>query len=164
MMNARRWICVCALTVLAGPAFAQQPAPLDVAQGGLSESRRPAAGRIKLASGEVFIVRGGTSMPAEIGQVVFESDSLRTGADGRLGVTLIDDTRVSLGPGSEVRLNSFLFTPAEGRLGLVLNFVRGMAVYVSGKIAKLAPDSIRLETPGAIVGVRGTTVAIQVVQ
>jgi hypothetical protein len=45
----------------------------------------------------------------------------------------------------------------------VLNFIRGMAVYVSGKIAKLAPDSIRLETPGAIVGVRGTTVAVQVV-
>jgi hypothetical protein len=149
MMNARRWICVCALTVLAGPAFAQQPA---------------AAGRIKLASGQVFVVRGGNSMPATVGQEVFESDSLRTGNDGRLGVTLKDDTRVSLGPGSEVRLNSFLFTPAEGRLGLVLNFVRGMAVYVSGKIAKLAPDSIRLETPGAIVGVRGTTVAIQVVQ
>jgi hypothetical protein len=148
--HARRWIGACVLTLLAAPAFAQQPS------GG--------AGRIKLASGEVFIVRGGTSMPAEIGQVVFESDSLRTGANGRLGVTLIDDTRVSLGPGSEVRLNSFLFTPAEGRLGLVLNFVRGMAVYVSGKIAKLAPDSIRLETPGAIVGVRGTTVAIQVVQ
>jgi hypothetical protein len=150
MMNARRWICVCALTILAGPAFAQQPAA--------------AAGRIKLASGQVFVVRGGNSAPAMVGQEVFESDSLRTGSDGRLGVTLKDDTRVSLGPGSEVRLNSFLFTPADGRLGLVLNFVRGMAVYVSGKIAKLAPDSIRLETPGAIVGVRGTTVAIQVVQ
>lgn len=149
MMNARRWICVFALTVLAGPAFAQQPA---------------AAGRIKLASGQVFVVRGGTSVPATVGQEVFESDSLRTGSDGRLGITLKDDTRVSLGPSSEVRLNSFLFTPAEGRIGLVLNFVRGMAVYVSGKIAKLAPDSIRLETPGAIVGVRGTTVAIQVVQ
>jgi hypothetical protein len=151
MMNARRWICVFALTVLAGPAFAQQSAPA-------------AAGRIKLASGQVFVIRGGNSAPAMVGQEVFESDSLRTGSDGRLGVTLKDDTRVSLGPGSEVRLNSFLFTPAEGRLGLVLNFVRGMAVYVSGKIAKLAPDSIRLETPGAIVGVRGTTVAIQVVQ
>jgi hypothetical protein len=149
MMNARRWIGVCALTLLAAPALAQQPA---------------AAGRIKLASGQVFLVRGGTSEPARVGQEVYESDSLRTGSDGRLGVTLIDDTRVSLGPSSEVRLNSFLFTPAEGRLGLVLNFVRGMAVYVSGKIAKLAPDSIRLETPGAIVGVRGTTVAIQVVQ
>jgi hypothetical protein len=149
MMNARRWICVFALTVLAGPAFAQQPV---------------AAGRIKLSSGDVFVIRGGNSMPAAVGQEVYESDSLRTGSDGRLGITLKDDTRVSLGPGSEVRLNSFVFTPAEGRLGLVLNFVRGMAVYVSGKIAKLAPDSIRLETPGAIVGVRGTTVAIQVVQ
>jgi hypothetical protein len=162
MMNARRWIYVIALTVLAGPAFAQQLT--DVARGVQSESRGTSAGRIKLASGQVFVIRGGNSVAAMVGQEVFESDSLRTGTDGRLGITLKDDTRVSLGPGSEVRLNSFLFTPAEGRLGLVLNFVRGMAVYVSGKIAKLAPDSIRLETPGAIVGVRGTTVAIQIVQ
>jgi hypothetical protein len=35
-------------------------------------------------------------------------------------------------------------------------------VYVSGKIAKLAPDAVRLETPAAIVGVRGTTVAVRV--
>ena len=34
--------------------------------------------------------------------------------------------------------------------------------YVSGRMAKLAPNSIRLETPGAIVGVRGTTVAVRV--
>jgi hypothetical protein len=33
---------------------------------------------------------------------------------------------------------------------------------VSGRIAKLAPDSVRLETPAAIVGVRGTTVAVNV--
>lgn len=141
-------IVAAATIVTAGPASAQ--------------AQSNAAGRVKIASGQVFVVRGGTTTPAEVGQPVLESDSLRTGADGRIGVTLRDDTRVSLGPNSEVRLNSFLYTPAEGRLGLVLNFVRGMAVYVSGKIAKLAPDSIRLETPGAIVGVRGTTVAIQV--
>ena len=129
----------------------------------LAQTQATAAGRIKIASGEVFVVRGGETLPAKVGKEILESDTLRTGADGRLGITLRDDTRVSLGPGSEVRLDSFLYTPAEDRLGLVLNFVRGIAVYVSGKIAKLAPDSIRLETPGAIVGVRGTTVAIQVV-
>ena len=47
---------------------------------------------------------------------------------------------------------------------MVLNFVRGMTAYVSGRIAKMAPDSIRLETPAAIVGVRGTTLAINVEQ
>jgi hypothetical protein len=44
-----------------------------------------------------------------------------------------------------------------------MSFLRGIAVYVSGQIAKLAPDSVRLETPSAIVGVRGTSLALHVV-
>jgi hypothetical protein len=61
-----------------------------------------------------------------------------------------------------MRLERYVYAPGEGGLGMVLNFVRGVAVYVSGRMAKLAPDAIRLETPSAIVGVRGTTVAVQV--
>jgi hypothetical protein len=119
------------------------------------------AGRVKVVSGAAFVVRGGLAIPATPGQVVLEADVLRTGADGRLGVTLSDDTRVSLGPASEVRLDRFSYASADGP-ALVLRFVRGVAAYVSGRIAKLAPDSIRLETPSAIVGVRGTTVAVRV--
>ena len=93
---------------------------------------------------------------------MFETDSLKTGADGRIGITLKDDTRVSLGPGSELRLQRFIYEPGSGSLGMVLQFVRGAAAYVSGRMAKLAPQSIRLETPAAIVGVRGTSLAIRV--
>lgn len=120
------------------------------------------AGRVKVVSGAAFVVREGRPIPATLGQVVFEADLLRTGDDGRLGVTLNDDTRVSLAPASEVRLDRFSYASADGALGLVLRFVRGAAAYVSGRIAKLSPDSIRLETPAAIVGVRGTTLAIRV--
>jgi hypothetical protein len=49
-------------------------------------------------------------------------------------------------------------------MGLVLKVVRGVMAYVSGRIAKLAPDSIRLETPSAVVGVRGTTLALRVAE
>jgi hypothetical protein len=121
-----------------------------------------AVGRIKVVSGSAFILRQNATIPAELGQVVFETDGLRTGADGRVGVTLKDDTRVSLGPNSEARIDRFVYAPAEGRLGFVFNIVRGVAAYVSGQIAKLAPDSIRLETPAAIVGVRGTSLAVRV--
>ena len=72
------------------PALAQTPA---------------AAGRVKIASGNAFIIRQNTEIPATVGLAIFESDSLRTGGDGRLGVTLKDDTRVSIGPRSEVRLD-----------------------------------------------------------
>ena len=78
-------------------------------------------------------------------------------------MVLDDDTRLSLGPNSEVRLNSFRYAPAQGSVGLAMSFLKGIAVYVSGQIAKLAPDSVRLETPSAIVGVRGTTLALQIV-
>jgi hypothetical protein len=120
------------------------------------------AGRIKLVTGTAFIVRGATTIPAQPGQEVFESDAVRTGPDGSIGLTLKDDTRLSLGPASEVRLEKFLYAPGSGGLGMVLKFVRGVAAYVSGRMAKLAPDSIRLETPAAIVGVRGTSLAIRV--
>jgi hypothetical protein len=148
MINPRWWVGVVTLVlVTAAPALAQQ---------------QSSAGRIKIASGSAFILRQSGQIPAQAGQVVYEADGLRTGPDGRIGVTLKDDTRVSLGPSSEVRLERFVYAPADGALGLVLKFVSGAAAYVSGRIAKLAPDSIRLETPAAIVGVRGTSLAIRV--
>lgn len=148
VFTCRIWFGALVLVVAAAPAFAQEP--------------QHAAGRIKVASGSVFIVRAGAVVPAYAGQAIFEADTLKTGADGRLGVTLKDDTRVSLGPGSDVRVDRFVFAPAEGRMGLVLHVVRGLMAYVSGRIAKLSPDSIRLETPAAVVGVRGTTLALRV--
>ena len=123
---------------------------------------RAVAGRIKVSTGAAFVVRDGAQVPAQIGQVVYESDGIRTGGDGKIGVTLNDDTRLSLGPNSELKLERFTYAPAESSFSLVLKFVRGAATYVSGRIAKLAPDSIRLETPASIIGVRGTTLAIQV--
>jgi len=133
------------LATLAPPAAAQQ-----------------AAGRIKLASGTASIVRAGNQLPAKVGEIVFEADALRTGADGRLGVTLKDETRISLAPNSEVRVDRFLYAPQEGRLAFTMRVLRGLAAYVSGRIARLAPDAVRLETPTAIVGVRGTRLVIRV--
>ena len=146
-----RWSVVALLSfvvcAVAMPALAQE---------------RPAAGRVKVSSGAAFVVRDGAEIPAQVGQIVLEADRLRTGADGKIGVTLNDDTRLSLGPNSELNLERFTYAPAETGFALVLRFVKGAATYVSGRIAKLAPDSIRLETPAAIIGVRGTTLAVSV--
>ena len=120
------------------------------------------AGHIKTVSGGAFVVRQNATMAAKPGDAVFASDILRTSAGGAVGITLRDDTRISLGSDSEVRIDRYVFAPGAGGLGMVLKFVRGVAVYVSGRIAKMAPDSIRLESPAAIIGVRGTTLAIRV--
>jgi hypothetical protein len=147
MMNNLRFALILSVLLVASSALAQEG---------------NGAGRVKVASGAAFVVRDGRAIAATPGQVVLEADVLRTGADGRLGVTLNDDTRLSLGPTSEVRVDRFAYASADGGLSLVLKFVRGVTTYVSGRIAKLSPDAVRLETPAAIVGVRGTTLAIRV--
>jgi len=135
---------------------------LSAAATALLSAQEAGAGRVKVVSGTAVIVRQQKSIPAALGAVVFESDVLRTGADGRLGVTLKDDTRVSLGPQTEVRISRITYAPVEGRMALVLSVARGVVAYVSGQIARLSPDAVRVETPDAVIGVRGTRLAIRV--
>jgi hypothetical protein len=101
-------------------------------------------------------VRDGQRLTVQPGTQLFEGDVLTTGASGTLAFILRDDTRMSLGASTETRLDQFAFAPAEKRLGMVVRVTRGIFSYVSGKIAKLAPGAVRLETPTATLGIRGT--------
>ncbi len=124
---------------------------------GLPAAAEPTVvGSVKTAEGTCFVVRGETQFPVQAGERLFLADTLRTGANGRLGVILRDDTVLSLGPGTELSVERFTFEPARGELEMVLRMLKGMASYISGQIAKLAPDAVRFETPVATIGVRGT--------
>lgn len=125
------------------------------------EAQGQPAGYVKVVTGAALIIRGGAEVPARPGDAVYRKDGLRTGADGRLGVTLKDDTRVSLAPNSEIDLSEFKFSPAEGELGLVMKLLRGVAAFVTGRIGQLRPDAVRIETPATIIGVRGTHFVVQ---
>ena len=142
-----------ASVIVAGVLIALLSAPLA--------SQEQPAGYVKVVVGAATITRGGVSTPARPGEAVYENDAFRTEADGRLGITLKDDTRVSLGPNSEIGLSEFKFSPAEGQLGLVMKLLRGVAAFVSGRIVALRSDAMRIETPATIVGVRGSHVVIR---
>jgi hypothetical protein len=122
----------------------------------------PGAGRIKAVVGTCSIVRAGQPTPAVVGAVVLEEDVLRTGSDGQLAIMLKDESRVSVGPNSELTLRTFTYDPSQGRLALVLRMAHGALSYVSGRIAKLMPDAVRLETPTSVIGVRGTHALLKV--
>jgi hypothetical protein len=116
----------------------------------------PAVGQIKNVTGSAMVVRNGQEVAVTRGLDLQESDSLRTGADGSLGLTLRDGTRVSVGPNTSLHLASYAFAPAENQLALTLRLLRGTLAYVSGRIAKLAPAAVTIETPTSVIGVRGT--------
>ena len=124
----------------------------------------PIAGYVKTVSGDATVIRAGQEQPAVLGLGLSSGDSLKTGANGRVGVTLKDDTRLSLGPNTELVLATFAYAPTDGQLGLLMRVVHGVVAYVSGRIAKLSPESIKIETPTSILGVRGTHLLISIGQ
>ncbi|MDD2319621.1 MAG: FecR family protein [Geobacteraceae bacterium] len=120
------------------------------------------AGSVKTAHGTAVIIRDMTPVEAKSGTRVFQHDSLKTGPDGSMAIVFRDDTLLSIGPNSEVSINEFLFSPAQGKLSIVTRLIRGTAAYLSGIIGKLSPQSVRFETPVANIGIRGTKFAVQV--
>ena len=119
-------------------------------------------GSVKSVKGTVSILRAGYELPAWLGQTLYEKDTLRTGKNGSIGVILRDDTVISLGPDSQLSIDEFVFEPQKGQLALVTKMIRGVASFITGQIAKLAPQSARFETPVANIGVRGTRFLIKV--
>lgn len=119
-------------------------------------------GSVKTIKGMASIVREDKVISAKKSEKILNGDILRTGADGSMGVIFKDDTLISLGPNSELIIEEFLFSPAEGKLSIVTRMLRGTAAYLTGIIAKLSPESVRFETPVASVGIRGTRFLIKV--
>jgi hypothetical protein len=142
------------------PTPAQAPAPV-AGKTALVPSDGEIA-RVKTFQGSVQIERTGKALPVNRDEKIYKGDTLKTGADGSMGITFRDNTLLSLGPDSTVIMNEFLFDPAQGKLSIVTRIIKGTAAYLSGIIAKLSPQSIRFETPVATVGFRGTRFLVKI--
>jgi hypothetical protein len=119
-------------------------------------------GRIKVASGSANIVRGSQIIAAKPGLVLQKGDILRTGKDGRIGATFYDNSRFATGPNSSVTINEFLFDETTHDGKFVTQVDRGSLAIISGQIAKKNKDAMRVRTPTALLGVRGTRFVVEV--
>ena len=138
----KTWILVAALA--ASPALAAE------------------VGLVKVSHGTVAIERAGARLPAAVGTAVEASDVIVTGADGAAGITFTDNSLVSVGPDSRFAIDKYAFdnTTYAGRFEGTLS--QGRLAAVSGKMVKQSPESMKIRTPSAVMGVRGTEFVVQV--
>jgi hypothetical protein len=119
-------------------------------------------GQIKNVTGQVFLLRNNAQQPAKAGDLVEQADVLTTGVNGSVGITLIDNSRLSAGPNSRIELKQFRFNPTTQEGESLTEVKRGTLAIVSGQIAKRSPDTMKVQTPTTILGVRGTSFAVKV--
>jgi len=97
-----------------------------------------------------------------VGDYLYRGDVLATSSDSTLGVIFRDDTILSLGSRSEVRIDAFVFEPARENLDFLVSVGKGTAQFISGQIAKLRPGNMNVETPLSTIGIRGTRFLVKV--
>jgi hypothetical protein len=141
----KTWVAV-ALLSLAVPAFAA-----DV-------------GLVKVSKGSVQIQRGAEKLPATVGAAIQPNDVIVTGADGSAGVTFTDNSLVSVGPNSVFAIDKYSFDTTTHQGEFQGNLRQGRLAAISGKMVKQSPESMKIRTPSAIMGVRGTEFVVEVAQ
>jgi len=113
-------------------------------------------GWVKTLAGEAAIVRDSQRVPAVLGQSIRQGDRLETGADGTIGVTFTDNTAMSIGPNSSLWIDQYSYDAAKFEGGMLADLLKGTLAVTSGDIPRTSPEAMRVRTPSAILGVRGT--------
>jgi len=119
-------------------------------------------GYVKNITGDASVTTNEDIIKARIGTPIFKNSVLNTRAKSSLGITLKDATVISLGPETEFAIDEYAYAPAQNKLKFGSRITKGSLNYVSGIIAKLQPDAIKVITPSGTIGVRGTRFAVKV--
>jgi len=130
---------------------------------GTAAAEGPRIGQVKTVNGEATILRDTARLPARPGDPVYAKDVVDTGDHGSIGITFLDNTVFSTGPNSEIALDDFRFHSKSGENNMLAEMRRGTLSVVSGEIPHETPGALKIKTPTAVLGVRGTSFAVQVV-
>ena len=98
---------------------------------------------------------GDTNILLEEETSIEQFDTVKTG-NGKVGILFLDDTRVDVTQHSKLIIDEFVFDPNSGKGKLNLSAKLGTIRYASGQIAKNSRQDIKITTPTATIGVRGT--------
>ena len=119
-------------------------------------------GQVKVVSGDAVVISKGVETPAKAGTPLFEGDVIRTGENSAVGMTFTDNSRLSMGPKSEVSIESYAYSRPGKRDSFDARLSRGSLTATSGQIAKSRPLAMRVLMPTTVLGVKGTTLAARV--
>ena len=86
------------------------------------------------------------------GSEVNANDTIRTGNVGVADLRFKDESNLSVGPASDVRLNKFVYDPNKGSGTAVMEVSRGAFRFVTGSQGK---GTFQVKTPSGTLGIRG---------
>ncbi len=129
---------------------AAQPAPTSASP----------VGAVATLQGGASVTRSSATNALKVKDAIFKGDVLQTAVNGALDITFDDATTFSLRPNSRLAVDDFVYQERGANNIATFDVVRGTIAFVAGAVAKTG--DMKIVTPTATIGIRGTTGVIEV--
>jgi hypothetical protein len=100
--------------------------------------------------------KDGAARNLSIKSQIFQEDVLKTDKTGQLQIMFTDNSIISLGRDSEMKIAEYRWQPEQKDGALKTQAKEGTFRVMGGALAKDAPQNFKTETPTATIGIRGS--------
>ena len=116
-------------------------------------------GSAKAIQGQVSAVGPEGARTLSVGSPVFKGDTLSTAKGSGGSIQFLDKTVLNVGEGSKVSLDQYVYDAGKGSGQALFKMAQGTFRAVTGEIVKQNPESFKMQSPLATIGIRGTETA-----
>ena len=173
-MTQRRFSCAVWLVgalMLSGATLAQEgmSGPATVAQAQPTrQTPAPAAtpasdepiGNVATLTGNATVTRNDQPTPLKLKDDILLNDILQTSANSTLGITFNDATTFSLSASAKITVDSYIYEDGGKQNNALFDIAKGTVAFAAAAVAKTG--DMRISTPTATLGIRGTTGLVEV--
>lgn len=109
--------------------------------------------------GDVVATTNGEDRQLQQGDSIYEADAIATGAKSFAVLQFVDGAKVTIRPNSKLVIKEYIYNGGD-QDAATLSLVEGGLRVITGAMAKAEPENYKVETPVALMGVRGTEFAV----
>jgi hypothetical protein len=117
-------------------------------------------GNVATLTGSATVTRNNASTPLKLQDDIFQNDVLQTSANSTLGVTFNDATTFNLTANARITVDNYVYADGGKQNAALFDIAKGTVAFVAAAVAKTG--DMKISTPTATLGIRGTTGLVEV--
>jgi hypothetical protein len=141
-----------------------QPAPTPAAPATAAPASTAAAdepiGNVAALTGIATVIRNKDSIALKLKDDIYLNDTIATSADSSLGVTFNDATTFHLSANAKLTIDNYIYEDGGKQNAGIFDIGKGTVAFVAAAVAKTG--DMKITTPTASLGIRGTTGLVEV--
>ena len=138
------------------PTPSASPPPAAEAQPAVVEP----IGNVATVTGIATVIRDRNSYPLRVRDDIYLNDIVQTSSNSSLGITFNDATTFNLSAGSKITIDNYVYEDGGRQNSGIFDIGKGTVAFVAAAVAKTG--NMKITTPTATLGIRGTTGVVDV--